>query len=95
MEFKGTKGEWVFKEKEAEYDGNANMWFCVLWKENGSVFSRVYGSTKEEAESNAKLISASKLLLEALQISIGKIPNKFSWLKKRRITEKAIEKALK
>ena len=57
-----------------------------------------YEKEKEELEANMRLYAASRELLKALQIYVGQIersPNKFSWLEKRRIAEKSIEKALK
>jgi len=57
-----------------------------------------YAKEKEELEANMRLYAAAPELLEALQIYLGEIersPNKFSWLEKRRIAEKAIKKAIK
>ena len=103
MEFKGTKGEWKINISPV-----TNGWVDVYFPDgNATIRTNDYIRDEKDCGNkelmkntiiHAKLISAAPELLEALQIYIGQIdrgPNKFSWLEKRRIAEKAIEKALK
>jgi len=92
--WKGTKGEWRI-EKGKENNGRGKL--SITTNENNicTIWAAVDDS---ETIPNAKLIAAAPELLKALQIYVGQIersPNKFSWLEKRRIAEKSIEKALK
>jgi len=66
METKFTKGGWTIKNPIAEYDSYSNMWFVVIWSESDRIIQRIYGSTKSEAEANAKLIAAAPDLLKEL-----------------------------
>ena len=101
LEFKGTKGEWHIKEKCASIlDDNGKSVLC--W--NG-----VATSTFEEDEvvlkANSKLIASAPDLLEALKLCIGELymihsvygdkANALENSNALRISEKAIEKALK
>ena len=95
MKFKGTE-KWVLGRIDESYQYiNGKGWegFArVVVKMKGASY------TSSTGEANAKLIAAAPELLNALQVCVGQIersPNKFSWLEKRRIAEKAIEKALK
>lgn len=49
----------------AHYNGWVNAWFCIVEDENSRVLQKIYGSTKLEAEANAKLFLAARDLLEA------------------------------
>ena len=91
MKFEGTKRKWAInsanKQEVNSFDGISIADCSISLMINNA-----------EKEANAKLIAAAPELLKALQIYVGQIersPNKFSWLEKRRIAEKAIEKALK
>ena len=95
MKFEGTE-KWVLGRKKGSYQYISGE----HWKDFARVVVKMKGAsyTSSMGEANAKLIVAAPELLNALQICVGQIersPNKFSWLEKRRIAEKAIEKALK
>ena len=103
MKFKGTKGEWKINISPV-----TNGWVDVYFPDGrATVRTQDYIPNEKDFGNkdllkntiiHAKLIAAAPELLKALQICVGQIersPNKFSWLEKRRIAEKAIEKALK
>lgn len=71
--FKGTKGEWLYKPFEQSSNGYINVYTkggsitvyecrCITDKTDKEEVASII----EEAEANAKLIAASKDLLEAL-----------------------------
>jgi len=77
METKFTKGEWVIYLKSVEYDGYANLWFCVLTNSEGVIIQKIYGRTKEEAEANAKLIAAAPKMYEELDSLVSSLERYF------------------
>ena len=64
MDINITKGEWIIDS--SFYDSYSNMWITILKNKEGKAIQRIYGITKEESEANAKLISASPKMYEAL-----------------------------
>ena len=101
MEFKGTKGELEMKFMPGGICigiGTVGDYCQITANSILPESDEEYAKEKEELEANMRLYASAPELLKALQIYIGQIersPNKFSWLEKRRIAEKAIEKALK
>lgn len=58
MEFKGTKGKWIYQKGSNCFWVESNLW---------TIADVTKKSTFEEEEANAKLIAAAPDLLEALQ----------------------------
>ena len=86
MEFKGTKGDWKFNEKETSKGIR-----CISHSPNIDLWS--IGSTIQETRANAKLIAAAPELLKALiELKImAEGNNQYAF----ELAEEAINKALK
>lgn len=100
LEFKGTKNEWFIDQEESHRMTNG-VYCNVISTVNTIDIADVYGDD-EESQANAKLISASPDLLEALQHMIPVFEQLASFrninvdnLECYKKARKAIEKALK
>ena len=90
---KHTPGEWILSKKSGTND------FCRIKDAEGSVIADFYwlgeGRDQSEAEANAKLCSASKDLLEALNELVKSNPHREGYHEKKLKAIAAIKKATK
>lgn len=70
MEFKGTKGKWVFRNKN-----NSSFSIEVIDKSFAEVYVSLDADDIYEAKANALLISKAPEMLEMLQIYLADLNN--------------------
>ena len=107
MEFKGTRGEWFNDLPSSTRLEGLLTNACDVANEEGKYVATVYGNTPKICKANAKLIAAApenilehqncknllKMILTTNQLKDGEFKKEL--IMQIRISEKAIEKALK